>query len=127
MATKAKKPKKTKVDGRKAAGVARRGPLSKAYKRTPESGGKLTPRQQEILRLVTLGCSTREIALLLQLSTSTVDNHKAAMMRELGCTKSVLLVRKAIAMNLTKPEDILTKAEIAALGGDFIDGWNRVS
>ena len=48
-------------------------------KQTP----RLTPRQTEIVRLVSLGCTTIEIAAILGLAESTVDNHKAAAMNAL--------------------------------------------
>jgi hypothetical protein len=41
----------------------------------------LTPRQTEIVRLVSLGCSTEEIAKILGVAVSTADNHKAAAMK----------------------------------------------
>lgn len=124
MATKAK-PKKTvkKNDGRKGNG--KKGADNWNYQRTEESGGLLTPRQQEIIRLTTLGCSTREIATLLDLAPSTVDNHKQAATTALGCGKATLLVRLAIQMGITKADEKLTKAEMTKLGGDWADGWNR--
>ena len=123
MATKTKKKPVKKDDKRKGNG--KKGAENWNYSRTKESGGLLTPRQTEILRLTTLGCSTREIALVLGLSPSTVDNHKQAISVALNCGKAPLLVRRAIEMGITKAADKLTPAEIKAFGGDFVDGWNR--
>lgn len=125
MATKKAEKKKPvkKTDGRKGNG--RKGEENWNFSRTKESKGLLTPRQQEILRLTTLGCSTRETALILGISPSTADNHKAAMMQVLQVSKATLLVRVAIKMGITKADEKLTAAEIKALGGDFTDGWNR--
>jgi len=39
----------------------------------------LTPRQQEVLRLVAQGCSRKEIATRLNISVKTVEFHKAAL------------------------------------------------
>jgi PAS domain S-box-containing protein len=44
----------------------------------------LTPRQAEVLRLLEQGCSNRQIAQELDLSTETVKNHVRNLMRALG-------------------------------------------
>jgi len=41
----------------------------------------LTPRQTEIIRLVSLGCTNDEVGAILKISPSTVDNHKTRAMR----------------------------------------------
>jgi DNA-binding CsgD family transcriptional regulator len=84
---------------------------------------KLTPRQLEIVRLVSLGCTTEEIAPILGIAVSTVDNHKAAAMRILGTDKSTLLVRLAIKHKITSMADKLTAAE-KRKSGRKNDGWN---
>jgi DNA-binding NarL/FixJ family response regulator len=45
---------------------------------------RLTPRQQEVLRLLEHGRSTEQIADELQLSTETVRNHVRRLLRALG-------------------------------------------
>ena len=52
---------------------------------------ELTPRQREVVRLVSLGCTVEEIALILDLSPSTVDNHKTRAMQRLSTNKVALL------------------------------------
>jgi DNA-binding NarL/FixJ family response regulator len=139
--TKAKSKSKTKSKAKQPAKKTAKKPLTEkqkaslkkfksgsehhAYNRTKESGGLLTERQTQILRLVVLGCSVREIATLTELAVSTVDNHKAAMMGILECHKIQLLVLRAIEMKIIKPTDTLTPAEMKKLGGDWKDGWNR--
>ena len=83
----------------------------------------LTPRQAEVVRLVSLGCSTHEIAAILGLAVSTADNHKATAMRVLGTDKSTLLTRLAIKMKITSPNETLTAAE-KRKSGRKNDGWN---
>lgn len=56
----------------------------------------LTPRQREILQLVAEGCSAKEIAAKLGISTRTVEFHKYEMMESLGIKHSAELVHFAI-------------------------------
>ena len=56
----------------------------------------LTERQTEVVRLLSLGCTVKEAAAILQLSPSTVDNHKTAAMARLGTDKLPLLTRIAL-------------------------------
>lgn len=83
----------------------------------------LTPRQLEVVRLVSLGCIVEEIANILNLAISTVDNHKAAAMRTLGTDKATLLTRIAIKHKISPLEDRLTPAE-KRKSGRKNDGWN---
>ncbi len=83
----------------------------------------LTPRQTEVVRLVSLGCSTQEIAAVLGLAVSTADNHKATAMKILGTDKSTLLTRLAIKMKITSPNETLTAPE-KRKSGRKNDGWN---
>ena len=83
----------------------------------------LTPRQREIARLLSLGCTVREAAKILKLSPSTVDNHKAAAMARLGVDKAALLTRVAIKAKITSLNEKLTAAE-KRKSGRKNDGWN---
>ena len=44
---------------------------------------QLSPREQQVLRLVAEGYKTREIAIYLSLSEKTIEKHRASMMRKL--------------------------------------------
>jgi DNA-binding NarL/FixJ family response regulator len=57
---------------------------------------KLTVREIEVLRLIALGNTVRECAEKLQLAPSTVDNHKARLMKKLGLHRTTELVRFAV-------------------------------
>ncbi|MDR7039262.1 MULTISPECIES: LuxR C-terminal-related transcriptional regulator [Methylobacterium] len=52
--------------------------------RLPELAGKLTPRQQDVLRLIRCGRSNKEIAIALGLTENTVKVHANALYRALG-------------------------------------------
>ncbi|MBN1853607.1 MAG: response regulator transcription factor [Pirellulales bacterium] len=84
---------------------------------------ELTPRQREVVRLVSLGCTVEEIALVLDLSPSTVDNHKTRAMQRLGTNKVALLTRLAIKHRISSLKDQLTRAE-KRRSGRGNDGWN---
>jgi DNA-binding NarL/FixJ family response regulator len=67
------------------------------------SGEELTPREEEIVKLVAEAHTTKEIAGLLHLSEKTVENHRANAMRKLGMRDRVELVRYAIRRGLIEP------------------------
>jgi two-component system, NarL family, response regulator NreC len=60
----------------------------------------LTPREMEVFKLVALGHSIKHCAAVLALAPSTVDNHKARLMKKLGVHKSHDLTRLAIREGL---------------------------
>lgn len=64
-----------------------------------ESVEKLTDRQKDCLRLVAQGFTSKEIGRLLALSPSTVDNHVAAAVQQLGASN-----RGAAARGLAEQE-----------------------
>jgi DNA-binding CsgD family transcriptional regulator len=84
---------------------------------------ELTPRQKQVVRLLSLGCTVREVARILKLSPSTVDNHKNAAMARLGTGKVALLTRWAIKLGISPLNDRLTEKE-KRLAGRRNDGWN---
>ena len=60
----------------------------------------LTDRQLQILKLIALGNSTKEIAFQLDLSAKTVEAHRAQIMKRLGICDLAGLVRYAIRSGL---------------------------
>src|ERR671919_56225 len=71
-----------------------------------ESAGgsdELTPREQEVVKLVAEAHTNREIAEILHLSEKTVENHRSNAMRKLGMRDRVELVRYAIRRGLIEP------------------------
>ena len=68
---------------------------------TTESGyGALTPREQEVMRLLAEGLSAKEIAEKLFISKKTVENHRSNIMRKLELHSTVELVRYAAKFGL---------------------------
>lgn len=63
----------------------------------------LTPRQEEILKRIADGESTKQIALALGLSVKTVETHRAQLMGRLGIYDVVGLVKYAIRVGLIPP------------------------
>jgi DNA-binding NarL/FixJ family response regulator len=61
-----------------------------------EVKGSLSDRESEVLRLIALGYSNKEIAASLSLSVKTIEAHKANAMRKLNITSRINLVRYAI-------------------------------
>jgi len=70
----------------------------------PRLADLLTPRQREILQLVAEGKSTKEIAQALDLSTKTVETHRAQLMDRLDIHDVAGLVRYAIRAGLVSAE-----------------------
>jgi DNA-binding NarL/FixJ family response regulator len=62
---------------------------------------KLTPRQREVLQLVIEGCTMKEIAARLGISTRTAESHKYEMMQGLGVETTAELIQYAIKLGLT--------------------------
>ena len=67
------------------------------------SQAELTPREEEVVKLVAEAHTNREIAELLTLSEKTVENHRSNAMRKLGMRDRVELVRYAIRRGLIEP------------------------
>jgi len=61
----------------------------------------LTPRQREVLQLVVEGCTMKEIATRLGISSRTAESHKYEMMEELGVDSTAELIQYAIKLGLT--------------------------
>jgi DNA-binding NarL/FixJ family response regulator len=63
----------------------------------------LSVRETEVLRLVALGLSTKEIADRLAISTRTVETHRGNLMRKLGVHSVALLTQLAMKEGLIGP------------------------
>ena len=64
--------------------------------RTQKSGGSLTERETEVLRLIAAGYSNKEIGAQLEVSVKTVEAHKANAMRKLELTGRIDIVKYAL-------------------------------
>ena len=68
-----------------------------------EQQRQLSPREEEVVRLVAEGHTNREIAAILGLAEKTAENHRSNAMRKLGMRDRVELVRYAIRRGLVEP------------------------
>ena len=59
----------------------------------------LTPRENEVLRLVTEGCSNKQGGVRMQISYRTFESHRAEVMRKLGARNGADLVRMTLSEN----------------------------
>ncbi|MEU6548637.1 response regulator transcription factor [Streptomyces sp. NPDC046859] len=63
----------------------------------------ITEREEEILKLVAEGHSSKEIARLLVISVKTVERHRANLLQKLGLRDRLELTRYAIRVGLIEP------------------------
>lgn len=61
-----------------------------------ELGGNLSSREEEVLRLVALGYSNKEIASQIEISVRTVETYKCRMMEKLEMASRADIVRYAL-------------------------------
>jgi DNA-binding NarL/FixJ family response regulator len=72
----------------------------KAAKITDANYATLTPREQEVMRLLAEGLSSKAVAEKLFISPKTVENHRANIMNKLGLHSTIELVRYAAKLGL---------------------------
>jgi DNA-binding NarL/FixJ family response regulator len=72
----------------------------KAAKITDADYSTLTPREQEVMRLLAEGLSSKKVAEKLFISPKTVENHRANIMNKLGLHSTIELVRYAAKLGL---------------------------
>jgi DNA-binding NarL/FixJ family response regulator len=67
------------------------------------SGGRLSVREREIVQLLAEGKSNKEVAAVLNISTRTVENHRAKTMEKLKLRSFGELVRYAVRNRIVEP------------------------
>ena len=82
---------------------AQRALIKDVLERGLTDSDELTPREQEVVKLVAEAHTNREIAEILHLAEKTVESHRANAMRKLGMRDRVELVRYAIRRGLIEP------------------------
>jgi DNA-binding NarL/FixJ family response regulator len=60
----------------------------------------ITPRQREVLKLISRGLTMKEIASQLNVSTRTAETHKYEMMQTLGVETTADLIRYSLRLGL---------------------------
>jgi DNA-binding NarL/FixJ family response regulator len=73
----------------------------------PQTNGSgrsvLSPREQEVIRLIAAGCTSKEIASRLFISAATVETHRTNLMSKLGVRNVASLVLYAFQRGLVDP------------------------
>jgi DNA-binding NarL/FixJ family response regulator len=77
--------------------------LRRARQDLPLREDPLSPREQEVLKLVAEGYTNRQIAETLVISEKTVERHRANILEKLGMRDRVELTRYAIRQGLIEP------------------------
>jgi len=78
--------------------------LAEMLKRDPEPTleGEISDRERDVLRLLALGHTNKEIARRLYLSVRTVETHRASLLRKLGASSRADLVAYALQKRLVE-------------------------
>ncbi|NGO77632.1 response regulator transcription factor [Streptomyces sp. YC504] len=77
--------------------------LQRAQNGEPLPDRAVTEREEEVLKLVAEGHTSKEIAGLLCISVKTVERHRANMLQKLGLRDRLELTRYAIRTGLIEP------------------------
>ncbi len=80
--------------------------LANGYLSQMHAGGRaksssLTPEEYEIIRLLSLGMTSKETALRMDISNKTVDSHRREIMHKLRINSMAELVKHAIRTGIT--------------------------
>lgn len=73
----------------------------------------LSPREIQVLRLVAEGKTSKEIAVMLDLSVQTIRSYRKAMMKKLNVNNIAGLTQLALATGLTRPQNFGTNGDVA--------------
>jgi DNA-binding NarL/FixJ family response regulator len=71
------------------------------------ASGPLTPREREIVQLLSEGKSAKEVAVVLNISVKTAETHRSNIMRKLGLHSVSELVLYAVRNNIVNVEPAL--------------------
>jgi DNA-binding NarL/FixJ family response regulator len=63
----------------------------------------LSPRERQVLQLVAEGKTTKEVAVVLDISVKTADSHRTRLMKKLDIHETAGLVRYAIRRGMVEP------------------------
>ncbi|MFJ8579646.1 response regulator [Micromonospora sp. NPDC093277] len=77
--------------------------LERVAKGEDQPGRAITDREEEVLKLVAEGHSSKQIADLLFISLKTVERHRANLLQKLGLRDRLELTRYAIRAGLIEP------------------------
>ena len=77
-----------------------------AQPRKGTASAGLSPREREVLALLTRGAVNKEIAAALEISENTVKNHLKSIMEKLHLENRVQVVAYALREGLVRPRDV---------------------
>jgi DNA-binding NarL/FixJ family response regulator len=83
--------------------------LQEYLDRDSDQKNQLTPRENEVVRLITLGHSSKMIASELDISERTVNIHRTNLMRKLKAHSMTDVIRHAMNTGLVAPEEMHVK------------------
>lgn len=69
------------------------------------STGQLTPREREMLRLISEGHTNNQMAKIMRISVKTVERHRTNLMSKLNAHNLVELIRIAVKQGLIRLDD----------------------
>ena len=75
----------------------------------------LSPREIQVLRLVAEGKTSKEIAVMLDLSVQTIRSYRKAMMKKLNVNNIAGLTQLALATGLTRPQNFNINNEVGSI------------
>jgi DNA-binding NarL/FixJ family response regulator len=96
-------------EGRSGSGVSTEAPISvlagalvPGVGMARENGGRLTPRERQVLSLVARGFAAKQVARQLSISIKTVERHKTRIFAKLGVPNQAAAVGVAMGRELER-------------------------
>jgi DNA-binding NarL/FixJ family response regulator len=86
--------------GQERAALRQLGRLARQARDVADTASLITPREREVLGLISEGLSTRQVASRLNLSPKTVETHIAKLYRKLGARTRVQALSRAVQLGL---------------------------
>ncbi|MBV8718183.1 MAG: response regulator transcription factor [Chloroflexi bacterium] len=76
--------------------------------RAPDRPDRLTERETDVLRLISVGLSNKEVARRLNIGEGTVKTHVSSVLNKLGLQSRTQAALHAVRLGLVRPEEIGT-------------------
>ena len=102
-----------------AASIAAESGPSKSVIPAKPLGPPITPRELELLRLISEGHTNSEISRLMRISVKTVERHRSNLMAKLNAHNLVELIRIAVKRRLIRLDDEGDRAVTTAVAAGF--------
>ena len=76
--------------------------------RTPDRPDRLTERETDVLRLISIGLSNKQVARRLNIGEGTVKTHVSSVLNKLGLQSRTQAALHAVRLGLVRPEEVGT-------------------